>query len=160
LGQDVALVVRRPRVLARDTEGRLHSAVGKCIEYHDGWGISAWHGVKVPEHVIRQAERLTREDVLSERDVEVRRVIQERMGSRFVLELGGIALDSSPRGTLYEVRLPEDDPEEVARYVQVQDTSSARQYFVRVPPTIQTAAEAVAWSFGLPVEDYGPAQET
>jgi hypothetical protein len=160
VSQDVAIVVRRPRVLARDTEGRLHSARGKCIEYHDGWGFCAWHGVKVPEHIIMQAERLTREDVLSERDVEVRRVIQERMGSRFVSELGGQVIDSSPRGTLYEVRLPEDDPEEVARYVQVQDASTERQYILRVPPTIQTAAEAVAWSFSLPVEDYGPARET
>jgi hypothetical protein len=68
--------------------------------------------------------------------VEVRRVIQERKGSRFVSELGGVVIDTSPRGTLYEVRLPEDDPERIARCVQVQDTSTPRQYFVRVPPTI------------------------
>ena len=35
-----------------------------------------------------------------------------------------------------------------------------RQYFLRVPPTVQTAAEAVAWSFQLAVEEYGPAHET
>ena len=56
--------------------------------------------------------------------------------------------------------LARDDPERVARYVQVQDASTARQYFLRVPPTIQTAAEAVAWSFQLAVEEYDPAQET
>jgi hypothetical protein len=89
----------------------------------------------------------------------VRRVIQERMGERFVSELGGGVLDSSPPGTLYEVRLP-DDPEIVARHVQVQDASTARQYMLRVPPSIQTAAEAVAWSFGLSREDYHPADET
>ena len=69
-------------------------------------------------------------------------------------------MDSGPRGTLYEVRLPADDPERVARYVQVQDASTERQYFLRVPPTIQTAAEAVAWTFQIAVEDYHPAQET
>ena len=82
------------------------------------------------------------------------------MGERFVPELGGVVIDRSPRGTLYEVALPEDDPEGVARYVQVQDASTERQYFLRVPPTIQTAAEAVAWSFGLSGEDYHPADET
>ena len=107
-----------------------------------------------------QACYMTREDFLNTKDVEVRRVIQERMGERFVSELGGVVLDSSPRGTLYEVRLPEDDPERVACYVQVQDASTERQYFLRVPPTVQTAAEAVAWSFGLSVEAYGPADET
>jgi hypothetical protein len=81
------------------------------------------------------------------------------MGSRFVPELGGVVLDREPRGTLYEVAMP-DDPERVARYVQVQDASTERQYFLRVPPTVQTAAEAVAWSFQMAVEEYDPAQET
>ena len=81
LGQDVAVLVRRPKVLTRDHEGRLHSATGKCIEYHDGWGFHAWHGVVVPEKVILTPQRLSCEDFLGEENVEVRRVIQERMGS-------------------------------------------------------------------------------
>ena len=160
LGQEVALLVRRPKALALDTEGRLHSAAGRAIEYQDGWGCYAWHGTRVPEKVILAPETLTRQDFLDEREVEVRRVIQERMGSRFVTELHGKVIDTGPRGTLYEVRLPQDDQERVAHYVQVQDVSTPRQYFLRVPPTIQTAAEAVAWGFRVGVEDYHPAQET
>jgi hypothetical protein len=159
LGTEAAVIVRRPRLLLRDEAGRLHSASGRCLEYHDGWGFYAWHGVVVPERVILMPGQLTRDDFLAEPNVEVRRVIQERMGARFVPELGGVVLDTGPRGTLYEVRLPEDDPEQVAHYVQVQDASSPRQYMLRVPPTIQTAAEAVAWSFGLSGEAYGPAWE-
>jgi hypothetical protein len=160
LGAEVALIVRRPRLLCRDAQGRLHSETGQCLTYHDGWGFYAWHGVRVPERVILSPETLTREDFLHEQNVEKRRVIQERMGSRFVPELGGVMLDSSPRGMLYEVKLPDDDPERVTRYVQVQDASAERQYFVRVPPTIQTAAEAVAWSFHMAVEAYSPVHET
>ncbi len=160
LGQEVALLVRRPTVLARDSEGRLHSPGGKCLAYPDGWGFYAWHGLRVPEQVILAPERLSREDFFKEPNVEVRRVIQERMGSRFVSELGGQVIDTGARGTLYEVRLPEDGPEGVARYVQVQDASTPRQYVLRVPPTIQTAAEAVAWSFSCTLEEYHPAQET
>ncbi len=155
-----ALVIRRPQILSRDAEGRLHSATGKCLEYRDGWGFYAWHGVLVPEHVILRPETLSCEDVLKECNVEVRRVMQERMGQRFVGELGGSVLDQGPRGTLYGVHLPADDPERVARYVQVQDASTDRQYFLRVPPTIQTAAEAVAWTFQMAGGDYHPAQET
>jgi hypothetical protein len=113
----------------------------------------------VPERVILTPERLTREDFLTEPNVEVRRVIQERMGARFVSELGGVVLDVGPRGTLYEVALL-GDPEGVARYVQVQDASAERHSFLRVPPTLQTAAEAVAWTFQVAGEDYHPAQET
>jgi len=47
----------------------------------------------------------------------------------------------------------------VARYVQMQDASTERRYLLRVPPTIQTAAEAVAWTFQVAGEDYRPAQE-
>lgn len=56
LGKRKAILVRRPRVLARDGEGRLHSAMGKCIEYRDGWGFYAWHGVRVPKRVILAPE--------------------------------------------------------------------------------------------------------
>jgi hypothetical protein len=160
LGKDLALLVRRPTMLSRDGEGRLHNERGKCLEYRDGWGFYAWHGVRVPERVILAPERLARVDFLNEQNGEVRRVIQERMGERFISELGGQVLDSDSRGTLYEVCLPEDDPERVARYVQVQDASTVRRSFLRVPPTIQTAAEAVAWTFRVGVDDYRPAQET
>jgi hypothetical protein len=160
LGQEKALIVRRPRLLSLDAAGRLHSATGKCIEYQDGWGCYAWHGVRVPEKVILAPETLTREDWEHEPNVEAARIIQERMGSRFVSELGGRVLDRSPRGTLYQITLSFRDPERVAHYVQVQDASTERHYFLRVPPTILTAAEAIAWSFGLSVEEYSPAHET
>lgn len=159
--RDGAFIVHRPALLVRDEAGRLHSETGKCIEYRDGWGFYAWHGVPVPEKVILAPEQLTREDFLQAPDLEVRRVIWERMGNRFEPELGGYmsVVESGPRGVLYEVELSYG-PERRARYVQVQDASTARQYFLRVPPTIQTAAAAVAWSFQMAVEEYGPAQET
>src|SRR5262249_41775456 len=160
LGQGVALLVRRPHRLILDNAGRLHSASHKCVEYPDGWGFYAWHGVRVPEKVILAPEALTREDFLGEHDLEARRAIQERMGPRFVSELRGKALDEGPCGTLYEVRLPAGDPERVARYVQVQDASTPRQYMLRVPPTVETAEEAVAWTFQLSVGGYYPIEET
>jgi hypothetical protein len=114
----------------------------------------------VPERVIVAPEPLTRENSLQEANVEARRVMQARMGDRFGRKLDGPVIDQGPRGTLYEVPLPEDDPEGGARCVQGQDASTARPYFLRVPPTSQTAAEAVAWSFQLAVEKYDPEHET
>jgi Domain of unknown function (DUF6745) len=114
----------------------------------------------VPERVILSPETLTREDFLNEQNVEVRRIKQERMGERFVAELGGQVIESGPRGTLYEVRLPSDDLEGVARYAQVQDASTERRYFLRVPPTIQTAAASAAWTFQVAGKDCHPALET
>jgi hypothetical protein len=159
LGTERAVLVRRPHLLALDQEGRLHSTTGQCLEYRDGWGFYAWHGVRVPEQVILAPEQLTGQDWSEARNVEVRRIIQERMGGRSVSELGGTLIDEGPAGWLYEVQLP-NDPERVARYVQVQDASTLRQYVLRVPPILQTAAEAVAWSFQMTIEEYHPKQET
>lgn len=159
LGKELALIVRRPTVLSRDADGRLHRATGLCLAYPSGWGIYAWHGVQVPEKLIKEPDQLTRDDFLNAPNLEVRRVIQERMGSRFVNELNGYIIDEGSRGTLYQVLVPRD-PEHVAHYLQVQDASTSRQYFLRVPPGITTAADAVAWSFGLSLEEYQPARET
>jgi hypothetical protein len=163
LGAAVALLVRKPTILCRDENGRLHSATGPAVTYPDGWSIYAWHGVPVPARVIlTPAEELTREDFLNQSNVEVRRVIQERMGERFVCELNGKYIDGGPRGVLYEVPLP-GEWERVARYVYVMDASSPRMYFLRVPPHIRTAADAVAWTFGFEEDEedeYHPVQET
>jgi len=47
----------------------------------------------------------------------------------------------------------------VAHYVRVRDSSSEREYYLRVPPEIMRADEAVAWTFGLTEEEYQPEQE-
>jgi hypothetical protein len=159
LGRDPALLVRRPQELLLDTAGRLHSPAGPCARYGDGWTVYAWHGIGVPERVIAAPEQLTAQDWSAARNVEVRRVIQERMGDRFVEELGARVVNAGLRGALYEVDLP-DDPERVARYLQVTDPSTGRAYYLRVPPMTATADEAVAWSFGLAAEAYRPAGET
>jgi hypothetical protein len=159
LGQAVALLVRKPQLLAFDEAGRLHHATGPCVEYRDGWNFYAWHGVCVPAKVILATETLDRDDFVGERNVEARRIIQECLGGRFVEEIGARFVDGGDGGVLYEIELP-NDPERVARYVQVRDPSTGREHFLRVPPSIQTAAEAVAWTFGCTTDEYHPAQET
>jgi hypothetical protein len=158
-GKTVALLVRRPTLLAFDEEGRLHNAAGPCVKFPDGWKIYAWHGVCVPERVIAAPDELNRNDFFDAENVEARRIIQERMGARFVEEIGGRFIHGGAQGVLYEVELPED-PEHVARYVQVLDPSTNREYYLRVPPDIQTADEALAWTFGLESREYRPAQES
>ena len=160
LGRTVALLVRKPTVLARDAAGRLHNTTGPAVQYADGWGLYALHGVLVPSWIIeRPAEEITRDDFFAQPNSEVRRVIQERMGERFIWEVGARFVEGGARGILYEVEFP-GEHERTARYVQVHDASSERVYYLRVPPTIATAEEAVAWTFGLDAMEYRPASET
>jgi Domain of unknown function (DUF6745) len=160
LGRALALVVRRPTRLSVDGRGRLHHETAPCVEYRDGWGFWCWHGVRVAEHiVVTPAEELGKVDFFAEPNVEARRVIQERMGERFLWEMGMRFVDGGPRGVLYEVDIP-GDPDRVARYLQVQDPSTGRDYYLRVPPRTATAAEAAAWTFGLAANEYHPTRES
>jgi hypothetical protein len=152
LGSEEAIIVRRPRTLVRDAQGQLHSATGQCMEFHDGWGFYAWHGQWVPEKVILAPDRLSRDDFLSTRNPAVHHVILERMGERLMSErlaseLGGRVIDVGSRGALYAVPLSDPNlaPEGIVTYLQMEDATTSRQYFVRVPSTMETADEAVAW---------------
>jgi hypothetical protein len=93
-----AWLVRKPLLLERDEQGRFHHASGRCVEYHDGWGFFAWHGVRVPEKLIVHPEQITREDWIHAADA-VRLVIAERLSNdRFVEMLGGRGAREVDRG--------------------------------------------------------------
>ncbi|HEY7414398.1 MAG TPA: hypothetical protein VH593_04340 [Ktedonobacteraceae bacterium] len=159
LGSKEAWLVRKPILLQRDAQGRLHSADGMCIQYRDGWGFYAWHGTRCPEKLILHPEQLTKEEWMNERNLEVRRAMQEQLGNeRFVKLVGGKCIEQGWRADLIEVDLG-NDPERVARFVRVKDTSTERIYYLRVPPTFDQADEALAWTFGLEGQDYQPIQE-
>lgn len=160
LGKEKAWLVRRPVVLQRDEQGRLHHASGPCVQYRDGWGCYAWHGITVPEQIIMHPEQLTLTDWVMTYNVEIRRAIQEQLGpQRFIKLVGGKTLERGKHGNLIEINLP-GDPERVAHYVQVQDSSTEQQYYLRVPPSINSADEAIAWTFGMNAREYQPGQET
>ena len=78
-----------PPASAAIQQGRLHSATGKCLEYRDGWGFYAWHGVPVPEKAILTPEQLTREDFLQRAQLGGVPRHPGAHGERFVPELGG-----------------------------------------------------------------------
>jgi len=161
-GRGEAWLVRRATRLERDEVVRLHSEDGMAIQYADGWGFYAWHGVSLGalgEKLIMAPETLTREDWSSEPNAEVRRVIHERLGTEHFLALvGAKTIHCDECGELVEVELPHD-PERVARYVHVKDSSTERRYYLRVPPTIKRARQAVAWTFDIPEAEYCPLQE-
>lgn len=159
LGNKQAWLVHKPIRLERDEQGRLHSANGMCIQYRDGWGFYAWHGTRCPEKLILHPEQITPEEWMNERNLEIRRIMQERIGNeRFVEMFGGKCIDQGQRADLIEVKL-RDDPEKVARFVRVKDASTERVYYLRVPPTFDQADAALAWTFGLGEQDYQPVQE-
>jgi hypothetical protein len=83
----VGLVSDRPAEIHLDAQGRVHCATGMAIRFRDGWGVHAWHGVRVPDWVI-EARDFNVLTVESEANVERRRVMLERdYGGRSGFEL-------------------------------------------------------------------------
>ncbi len=136
-----------------------HSNTRSAIEWKDGLKMYYYNGVSVNEKIILYPETLTKKDWMNEENAEVRRVIQEVMGERFVKEIGAKEIHKGKLAKLYEIKL-KNDPEKVARYVKVKDTFTPRYYYLRVPPTINNADEGVAWTFGIELGDYKLNQES
>ena len=134
-----------------------------AIEYPDGWGVYAWHGVRVPERVIRAPHSLTGQDILDERNAEVRRVMIERVGyERFLALSGAREIHADAAGVLYRIELPDDESVVLVRVVNStpEPDGSFRRYVLRVPPQIERARQAVAWTFDMKEAEYQPAVES
>ena len=165
--RDFVIVCARPVHIDRDKEGRLHSEKRMAIQYPDKWGLYMYHGVKVFEKIILHPEKLTKNDWVEEKNTEVRRIIQERMGSAFPKRIG-CKLIGKPSGEfrkkhnllgLYLVELP-SDPDKIAHYIRVKDHSTAREFYLRTPTKITDADESLAFTFGKTAKEYNPIYET
>jgi hypothetical protein len=151
------------RPAAKFQRGWLHAEGGPAITWSDGRAWYVWRGVRVPKTVVLQPFSLTVSEIADERDIEVRRVMLERYGpERFIQEIDATLVDADKTGTLYRQELRGDEP---LCMVHVFDATplpdgSRRSYWLRVPPTVHTAREAVAWTFGMDSSRYRPTQET
>jgi len=110
-----------------------------------------WRGVPVNERIAFNPEQLTAKEALAEKNAEVRRVMIERIGNlRFAQEAQAKILDQDrdPGGVrqLLFIDLREDEP---LVGLSCFCPSTARQYLIRVPPTMKTCHQAAAWMAGF-----------
>ena len=159
----IVLASERHNVLHVDDAGRLHCEDGPAVAYPDGWGVWSWHGVRVPQQVIEQPQLIAVPQIDGERNAELRRVLMERYGhERYLRDSGAKAIQQDARGTLYRKEIPDDEPLVMVkvRNSTPEPDGSVKDYWLRVPPTMKTASEAVAWTFGVEPAEYAPAVET
>jgi hypothetical protein len=82
---------------------------------------------------------------------------------RFLRDSDAVLLDESKYGQLYRKTLREGDEPLMLLCVYdatVGPSGKPSRYFLRVPPYMRTAKEAVAWTFGMSWRDYAPSIET
>ena len=180
------ILTERPSLLRRDDAGRLHCEDGPAIRYLDGWGVWAWHGLRVDQGIIENPETLSADRITKEPNAELRRTYMEIYGQgRYMAEAGGEMLDEAhepPFPGLIDAklwRLPNPESEEPFMCVEVRNSTpeadgSYRRYSLWVHPELRplldngnlgepqelTVANAVASTFGLRGEEYAPAFES
>ena len=160
---DYCFVCAPPLELHFDAENRAHSEGGPAAIWPGDYMAYYWHGVRIPPHVVTNPESITTDEIEREQNVEVRRVLIERYGeSRYLADIRAMPVQKDKYGELYRKELPGDEHLVFVRVLNSTPESDGRRkpYFLRVPPTIQTAQAAVAWTFGVRPELYRPIRET
>lgn len=159
--EDEVLAVPRP---ALRIEGeRLHSGDGPAVLWRSGTSYWFWHGVRVPRYVIEEPDRIRVSSIRKERNLEIRRVLLERYGhERYLRDVGAERVHADDYGTLWRAEVPGDEPLVMVEVLDAtpQPDGTFRNYLLRVPPTMRTAREAVAWTFGKAADDYSLEAET
>jgi hypothetical protein len=127
-------------------------------------GVSLrWRGVPVDARIAFRPETITVAEILAERNAERRRVLLERFGfERFMPAAGAAEVDRDrdAGGERQLLRLKLDGDEDLV-CVAVSCPSTGRRYLLRVPPTMRTCRQAVAWTAGFDDPNlYAPLVET
>lgn len=180
------LVCERPIRISLDERARLHDIERKAIEWPDGYGVYALSGVRVQEKYILHPETLSPEVISHEPNAEVRRTLIQIYGEeRFLFDSKARIVSYGRNGTKlwccefrpkfrdaedengfmsgrFGTRNFNDEPFQMVEVVNStpEPDGSFKHYFLRVPPTIQDADEAVAWTFNLDKSLYVPEQES
>jgi len=141
----------RPQLLRGDDSDRLHDARGPALRYRDGWSVWAWRGVEVPRWMIEQPERITLAAIDAQTNVQLRRCMIEIMTpQRYVAEGGAVRVGEDDTGILWR-RSWQADSWAVVEVINAtpEPDGTRKHFFLQVPAHLNTAREAVAWTYGL-----------
>lgn len=141
-----------PRPALRLVGGNLHDEHGPALLWP---GASCWalFGQRVDREVVESPATLDLALVDRAWTAYVRGIILERYGrDRYLSELRGSVVAESPAGRLIRFQPPDREP---FAMVEVRRTPQAAVgEYVRVPTSIATPEEGLAWTFGLTVAEY------
>jgi len=165
------LLVKRPFYIKKDSRNRLHCDDGPAIKFEDGFSYYYLHNVPVEKHIVMSPWKITAEEIQLTRNAEIKRVMIEKFAShwgygKFLKDIGAHKRHEDRYGILWEVWDSNSWRDEPA-YCMVEVVNSTpepdgsfNRYYLKVPPGIRTAKEAVAWTFEMDADEYAPEVET
>ncbi|HEY9786636.1 MAG TPA: hypothetical protein V6D17_14640, partial [Candidatus Obscuribacterales bacterium] len=159
----ICFVCERPQSFSVDENARLHNISGPAVQYANGASLHAWRGTVIPAQAIEQRNEITIAQINAMENVEVRFALIELYGAaRYLQDSGAELVHEDARGQLFRKEVPGAEPLVMVRVTNSTPESDGtyKQYFLRVPPFITTASDAVAWTFGMRGSEYNPAEES
>lgn len=141
--------VERPTSIHFNEAGQLDNSNGPAIGYSDSWGLYSIRGVAIPKYIVTNPEKITVEKIDKEKNIEIRRIMQDRMGISKYLEeskatlihmdmiaVGGIDED------VYMPRALMKDKEGRQFLVGTDSSTQKKVFYMQVDPNAKTCAEA------------------
>jgi hypothetical protein len=160
---DIVFASERPSEIYLDAQGQLHCETGMAIKYvGTGWGLSYWHGVRVPDDWIANREALDPNVVIKADNVEQRAAGAAIVGwPKMLSVLKAKVIDNSGSpdiGELIELKLP--GLSQPGRFLKAHCPRNG--IIVEGVPyvsdvdglPIETAIAAQAWRIGDPQAEY------
>lgn len=122
----------------------MHSADKIACGYSDGWGVYAWHGVRIPERYYRAP--FTAADVMKEPNSQVRAALIAKMGfERFIVELNPEVKEKQGE---YELVIIADHELGNITALKMRCPTTQAVYVHAVHPQCETIEQALKWKRG------------
>lgn len=161
--RNVCFVGMYPRTTSFDEQFRLSSRSGPAITFADGYEVFAVEGIVVPRKLIESPNTISISDIDQQENAAVRRMMVDTYGAaRYIQGSAAVLVHEDECGQLYQKEMAGDEP---LLMVRVRNSTpeadgSFKFYFLRVPPNMRTAREAVAWTFNVSPREYKPEVES
>lgn len=160
--EDKILLLNNPQEIHLDNNEFLHKADGPALVWRDNTVSYFFHGTPVEKKHIDKD--FTPDDIDNERNLEIRRAMMEIYDVKnYIIDSKAAVIHTDEWGTLYRKTLPlGGEPFVLVKVVNstAEPDGTFKDYYLRVPPNMTTAREAIAWTFGKDSDEYKPEQET
>jgi hypothetical protein len=157
----LTILTERPCSISRDSRGRLHNENALALEYPDGSGVYAIHGVRVPKKYIETpADLIDPTKLLRERNAEIRAAVISKIGfQRLIRKLKYKLISKANGNSLIEFHLR--DVRVRALHLVWVDKNSKKETVLPVPRTkeqfgydypdnINDCEQVRRWTLGWP----------
>ncbi len=131
-------------------EGNLHNFNGPAIEWADGEGLYYFNNVKVSKEIaLKETSKITKKDILSEENVDIRREIIRKVGIEKAIEMldaKTIHKFTSKVGGKYELlQIDYDGKGSLRPYLKMKSKSIDAIHIEGIAPSLNSVEDAICF---------------